>query len=795
MVVGLGATQGRAAGLSDTVDQKAAVACQVALAKGAAKVLKARLRGLAKCTGAVFKCVQQKPEEAKCLTKARLLCAKQLGTNASIRLKENAAFETIGRTCSRAAAGVLESADGLGYLPTSFAGRPTGIGAECLTLIDRPSFAPDTLAECVVQRFAGSAERLFFVAQPRARDLLVTAGVPLTPDPVPDLPRILECGDASATKACAAVLPAFSSKALLKCTQKITNATAAYASGILSAVTRCTSKTFDCLQRKPGDGSCIAGSGKKCRSAFAKIATAARKLEATLDAQCGPVDVSVLRHPRGAGLSGLECECEAVLVPAVATLDDYGACIQRQSGCRLAELVDYIAPRADELLQASGVDLGSLCPLPRQDPPAAATAATARFGATTPPQIKRYVTSVRQNLGNSSQDGIYTVGGAPVGRPGLRGVERSAILGRRFVTPGGSNTYVVDYTVGGAATAARAPAALLPAPRMIIALRRLARSLAEDFYTLDLPTTPGRNSIVIQVEYAENLKPCTFALAFAVQNVDGTTSEYADLPQIPAGCAAGTPNGTPEDGEECDDGNGAPGDGCENDCTLTVPSSIATPTTTASRTPTPSAGATKSPTPSPTATTNASSTSTPTATLTATPTPTSTVTLTRTPTPTTTATKTPTPTRTPTPTTTATPNPCANITTIPPNVAPGVTTFFGTTSGGSGLNGTGACNLGTGPEKVFSWTPAASGTAIFKTCPPATNFLTEIYVRTSACSNGSQIACDRDDPCMLPPQFCDGCHVVDVAVNAGTQYFIVVDGVNGAAGSFALELDYTPAVN
>jgi hypothetical protein len=96
---------------------------------------------------------------------------------------------------------------------------------------------------------------------------------------------------------------------------------------------------------------------------------------------------------------------------------------------------------------------------------------------------------------------------------------------------------------------------------------------------------------------------------------------------------------------------------------------------------------------------------------------------------------------------------------------------------------------------VFSWIPPANGNAVFRTCPNNTNFTNEIYVRTSSCSSGTQVACDRDNLCTFPPPVCDGCHVVNVFVNGGTQYFIVVDGLNGTAGNVGLEVEYTPAPN
>ncbi len=70
--------------------------------------------------------------------------------------------------------------------------------------------------------------------------------------------------------------------------------------------------------------------------------------------------------------------------------------------------------------------------------------------------------------------------------------------------------------------------------------------------------------------------------------------------------------------------------------------------------------------------------------------------------------------------------------------------FTGSTSGGSTQSST-CGNTNAAPEKVFQWTPSASGTATIQTCSAtATTFDTVLYVRGSNCQTGSQIACNDD---------------------------------------------------
>jgi hypothetical protein len=117
-------------------------------------------------------------------------------------------------------------------------------------------------------------------------------------------------------------------------------------------------------------------------------------------------------------------------------------------------------------------------------------------------------------------------------------------------------------------------------------------------------------------------------------------------------------------------------------------------------------------------------------------------------------------------------------------------TFSGATSGPSTLAGT-CVPTATAPERVYRWTPAASGTAIIQTCSTtATTYDTVLYVRSGTCT-GTQLACNDDTT---------GCGTTtDVAnphrgsritttVSAGQTYFIVVDGYDGNQGSYSLRV-------
>lgn len=202
-----------------------------------------------------------------------------------------------------------------------------------------------------------------------------------------------------------------------------------------------------------------------------------------------------------------------------------------------------------------------------------------------------------------------------------------------------------------------------------------------------------------------------------------------------------------------------------------------TPTRTASATPTIAATATATRTPTPGATSTPAPTATEVPTATATPVPSTTAT--RTATPATPAT----PAASATPIATATPvggDACTAPIVLPPEGG----SFPGVTSGLSSQNG--ACAVtNKAPERVFQWTPTASGLATFSTCGTETRFDTVLYLRGDACG-GTELGCNDDtNGCGTTTSGYHGSRLTR-AVSAGTTYFIVVDGYDSGAGPFVL---------
>jgi len=116
---------------------------------------------------------------------------------------------------------------------------------------------------------------------------------------------------------------------------------------------------------------------------------------------------------------------------------------------------------------------------------------------------------------------------------------------------------------------------------------------------------------------------------------------------------------------------------------------------------------------------------------------------------------------------------------------------LGTTTGTSSSL-TSSCNAGnTAPEKVYTWTPAISGTAVIETCSTTqTTYDTVLYLRRGACL-GAEVACNDDTTGCGTTTDVTNPHRgsrLTVAVTAGQTYYLIVDGWLGNKGAFRLSV-------
>jgi hypothetical protein len=154
-------------GIGDATRGKALTKCEKAVEKSAATFVKQRLGGLQKCIDAVTKCVQQKPNDGACATKAQAKCAKlgaKLDGAQGVAAKARAA---IAKACIGNPADVLAAA-GLGH----------GSAAAYCSAIGVPSLATvANVAECLVRDHRCRVAHLLDAEIPRAGELLSRGGL------------------------------------------------------------------------------------------------------------------------------------------------------------------------------------------------------------------------------------------------------------------------------------------------------------------------------------------------------------------------------------------------------------------------------------------------------------------------------------------------------------------------------------------------------------------------------------------------------------------------------------------
>jgi hypothetical protein len=93
-------------------------------------------------------------------------------------------------------------------------------------------------------------------------------------------------------------------------------------------------------------------------------------------------------------------------------------------------------------------------------------------------------------------------------------------------------------------------------------------------------------------------------------------------------------------------------------------------------------------------------------------------------------------------------------------------------------------------ERVFSWTPAFSGSALLHTCDRSgTTFDTVLYVRRDSCAAGAEVACVNDSRGCWTTNGRSKGSIVRLEVAAGQTYYVVVDGSYGATGRFTLTIE------
>lgn len=365
---------GGGSGLGDPrLRGKAATKCQDAIKKGGALFVKSKLTRLENCVDAVFTCVQEKPGDVDCLSKAGERCAKETSKiDEGDRSDEAKLRGAIEKACGPKKPGEpvqVPLADLLGV-------AGLGYGAEAVACIEVgvPALSSvSDLAECVVRQHECEVERLLGMKVPRARELLGRGGVTTA-----DFPCVEPGADGGGA---GLGDPREAGKPATKCEEGIENAGTLFVKAKLSRLEKCVDAVFACVQEKPGDADCQAKARDLCERETSKIDEGDKsdeaKLRTAIEKACGPkkageppqVAPADLLAPAGLGFSANATACARLGVSSLNSTGDVAECVVRHHECRVEKLIEKEAPRAREMLAVGAIFTrccaGSRCVLER----------------------------------------------------------------------------------------------------------------------------------------------------------------------------------------------------------------------------------------------------------------------------------------------------------------------------------------------------------------------------------------------------------------------------------------------
>lgn len=121
------------------------------------------------------------------------------------------------------------------------------------------------------------------------------------------------------------------------------------------------------------------------------------------------------------------------------------------------------------------------------------------------------------------------------------------------------------------------------------------------------------------------------------------------------------------------------------------------------------------------------------------------------------------------------------------------TKFLGDTSGSENVgSGSCACPAAPSPDNVYTWVAPADGRIEIDTFGDQTAYDTILHVRSDCDDPTTELACDDDsDGVFTSPEMWNRSSVTRDVV-AGERLFIIVDGCNGARGTYELSMRFAP---
>jgi hypothetical protein len=328
--------------------------CQKLTNKNVAKYLSTWSKIYTKCVGSIAACVQTKDSDPDCLAKAAATC--------------NAKIPTLGNDLDKDAGTVLENSvtDFCGSLSPTEAFDDEGgprfalLGDTCHS---RFGFTPTIIqsyASCLFRETNCVAEQLFLFQMPRARDLLVAAGV--------NVGHALTSAQSCLTNqnGSGALPDPKAGKALLKCQKSADKAGVSFASKARGAFAKSADAVMNCAQLKPTQ-KCVDGAAKTCTKALAAVDAGEIKAEDAVTKACTKIPLDDLFDVNGGAVGTLVTLCNGVGVSPLTTLADYASCLAKHERCQVEDSITFTVPRINEFLTAAGQSVSlpsAFCPAP-----------------------------------------------------------------------------------------------------------------------------------------------------------------------------------------------------------------------------------------------------------------------------------------------------------------------------------------------------------------------------------------------------------------------------------------------
>ncbi len=333
---------GAGAGIGDVTRGKAIFKCHKAIEKAGLAFGNKRLKRAYACVLPAFACLQTKPGDAACLTKANTKCSKQ----APGALAEQAKLvKLIQKGCNDALVSDADrdAANGLGFMAEEAAceaeGTPTNetIGG---------------LAGCIASQHVCHINRTLSAVVPRTRELFIAMGR----DPDLEVP----CSDAGDNGVGTDQGLGTLGKAAVKCQKGIAKASLKLGGTIAKALQKCTDFGVACLQKKNADAACHAKAEAKCQKLSVKVQDQQKgtlfKILAKASKSCEALSSTQLKAPEGLafGIQSARCsDLGAIQFGTQGTI----VCAGVQQFCEGKQMLIREIPRLDEFLALLNVQI------------------------------------------------------------------------------------------------------------------------------------------------------------------------------------------------------------------------------------------------------------------------------------------------------------------------------------------------------------------------------------------------------------------------------------------------------